>query len=179
MFRSLYTTPVPDSPVRRLAPLALLAFLVTAGGSLSQATAPPRQVADASELQRTILEEAASRSEIMNNLTYLSDVIGPRLTGSAAVQRANAWTAERMKAYGLSGVHLEGYPIPERWERGSAYVRILEPDNGRTLSVASYGWAPGTNGRIQGDIVALTTRTAAELEQLKGQLKGAIVLQGP
>jgi hypothetical protein len=177
MFRSLCTPPDRNRRLRRWAPLTLLMFCLTAAVGLSQATAPA--VADASELQQKILEEAASRSEIMNNLTYLCDVIGPRLTGSAAVQRANAWTAERMKAYGLSDVHLEGYPIPEGWERGSANLRFLEPENGRTLSVASYGWAPGTNGRIEGDVVAITARTATELEKLKGKLKGAIVLQGP
>jgi len=42
----------------------------------------------------------------MQNLQYLSDVIGPRLTGSSAARRANDWTLERFKAYGLEA-HLE------------------------------------------------------------------------
>jgi len=48
-----------------------------------------------------LIDEALNRSEVMQNLQYLSDVIGPRLTGSSAARRANDWTLERFKAYGL------------------------------------------------------------------------------
>ena len=161
----------------RLCMLAALALLATVG--LSQATANPLSAEEAAALDRRIMAEAAKGSEIMANLTYLSDVIGPRLTGSANLQRASAWTAERMKASGLENVHLEGYTIPEGWERGPAYMRILEPENGRSLSVASHGWTPGTRSRIQGDVVVLNAHTVAELETFKGKLKGAIVLHGP
>jgi hypothetical protein len=161
-----------------LTTLVLTAVFV-AGVGLSQVASAPLTAADAAALDRKILAEAANDSQIMANLTYLSDVIGPRLTGSAALQRASTWAAERMKAFGLASVVLEAYPIPEGWERGSAHVRILDPENGRTLSVASFGWTPGTNGRIEGDLVVVTAKTAAELEPFKGKVKGAIVLQGP
>ena len=87
------------------------------------------------------MDEAKNGSEVMATLTYLSDIIGPRLTGSPALKRANEWTAERMRSYGLSNVHLEPYTIVAGWERGTAYARIIEPDNGRTLSLAAAGWA--------------------------------------
>ena len=48
-----------------------------------------------------IVSQAMDHSEVMKNLEYLADVIGPRLTGSAAMRKANDWTAERFKAYGL------------------------------------------------------------------------------
>ena len=73
----------------------------------------------------------------MANLTYLSDMIGPRLTGSESLKRANDWTIEKMKSYGLSNVHLEPWTIPTGWERGTAYAKIVEPNNGRSLIVAS------------------------------------------
>ena len=53
-----------------------------------------------------LIDEAFNRSEVLQNLQYLSDVIGPRLTGSPAARRANDWTLERFKAYGLDA-HLE------------------------------------------------------------------------
>ena len=56
----------------------------------------------------------------MKNLQYLSDVIGPRLTGSENLEQANNWTAEKMKAYGLENVRLEPWEIPVGWERGKA-----------------------------------------------------------
>ena len=58
-----------------------------------------------------IVRQATNHSEVMKNLQYLADVIGPRLTGSAAMRRANNWTAERFKAYGLTAAL-------ERWDFG-------------------------------------------------------------
>src|SRR5262249_37064756 len=105
--------------------------------------------------------------------------IGPRLTGSPAQKRANQWAAERMKAYGLTNVHQEAWSMPEGWQRGHARARIVEPENGRTLDVASMGWHPGTPGPIKGEAVVLKARTMEELAAYKGKLKGAIVLSGP
>jgi len=102
-----------------------------------------------------VIADIKSHSEIMANLTYLSDVIGPRLTSSPALKKANDWTAEKMKAYGLSNVHLESWSLPEGWERGTAQARMIEPDNQRPLLIASNAWAPGTNGKIEGDVVAI------------------------
>jgi hypothetical protein len=133
---------------------------------------------EAALLDQKILAEAKNGSEIMKNLQYLSDVVGPRLTGSANLKRANEWTAEKMRSYGLSNVHLEPWEIPAGWERGSAYARIIEPETGRTLFLASMGWTPGTNGRIQGDVVVLDAKTKDDLAKYKGKLKGAIVLSG-
>jgi hypothetical protein len=163
--------------VGRVTALALPATLLASAFCLASASAAPLSAEGAAALDRKILAEAKA-SEIMANLTYLSDVIGPRLTGSANLLRASNWAAERMKAYGLSAIHLEGYTIPEGWERGSVHLRILEPENGRILSAASYGWTPGTRGKIECNVVVLDAHTAAELAKFKGKLKGAIVLQG-
>jgi hypothetical protein len=130
-------------------------------------------------LDHKVLAEAKNGSEIMTNLSYLSDVIGPRLTGSAALKRANEWTAEKMKSYGLSNVHLEAWSIPMGWERGTATARIVEPNNGRTLVLAASGWSPSTKGKVEGDVVILNARSTKDLTAFKGKLKNAIILQGP
>jgi hypothetical protein len=130
-------------------------------------------------LDKKIIAEAAKGSELISNLTYLSDQIGARLTGSPALQRANEWTAERMKQIGLSNVHLEPWTIPVGWERGTAYARMIEPDNGRSILLASMGWSPGTKGKVVGDVVVVKAKNAQELSEYKGKLKNAIVLQGP
>jgi len=155
---------------RTVAALGLIAFV----SSVTLATQPDK--ADA--LDQQILAAAKKDSQIVSNLTYLSDMIGPRLTGSDALRRANEWGAEKMKAYGLVNVHQEPWLMPEGWQRGTAMGRMLEPDNGRSLSLASYGWHPGTNGKVQGDVVILKAATLDELNAYKGRLKGAIVLDG-
>jgi dipeptidyl aminopeptidase/acylaminoacyl peptidase len=132
--------------------------------------------ADQAALDQRILTEARTHSESLANLTYLCDEIGPRLTGSANLKRANEWAAAKMKDYGLVNVHQETWSLPEGWERGPASARIIEPDTGRTLTVASWGWYPGTNGKVQADVVAMKATNTKELAQYKGKLKGVIVL---
>jgi carboxypeptidase Q len=137
------------------------------------------QPTKADALDQRVIEESKKGSELIANLTYLSDMIGARLTGSAALKRANDWAADKMKAYGLTNVHHESWLMPEGWERGTATGRILEPDNGRILSVASYGWHPGTNGKVQGDVIVVQANKTEDLTPFKGKLRGAIVMEGP
>src|SRR5215468_3971006 len=81
------------------------------------APAPTPPAVDAVALDKKIIAAAKSDSQIMANLTHLSDMIGPRLTGSAALKKANEWAGDKMRGYGLSDVHLEGWTIPAGWER--------------------------------------------------------------
>lgn len=161
--------------VRRLGRLAPLMLLLAAAASwlhAQEATDP------AAALDAKLIAAAQAKSEIMANLSYLSDEIGHRLTGSASLKRANEWAAEKMKSYGLENVHLEAWEIPVAWERGTAYARILEPDNGRTIHLAARGWSPSTKGKVEGEVVIVRARTPEELKAYKGKLKNAIVLQG-
>jgi carboxypeptidase Q len=162
--------------------LALLFTLAAFGmQARAQETAPKLDAAGkkALELDKNLIDAAAKSSELLKNLTYLSDVIGPRLTGSAALKRANDWAAGRMRDYGLTNVHLEAWSMPEGWQRGSAYARVVEPDNGRTITLASMAWYPGTPGKIVGDVVVVNAKNAKELEPYAGKLKGAIVMTRP
>lgn len=164
-----------------LASVALLAVLPqspAAPPAAAPAAAPAASTVDPAAIDKLLLAEAKKDSQIMANLTYLSDVIGSRLTGSPALKKANDWTAEKMKAYGLSNVHLEGWTIPVGWERGTASMRIIEPDNGRSLTVAAMGWSPPTKGKISGEVVIIKATNSAELAKYKGKLKNAVVLQG-
>ena len=175
--------------VQRLAALTILGVTAVAWGQgppvvppfplPTPAIASKASTGEVLTLDRRIIAEAKEGSEIMANLGYLSDMIGPRLTGSAALKRANDWTAEKMRSYGLKNVHLEAYTIPMGWERGSATGRIIEPNNGCRLSLAAQGWTPGTKGKIEGDVVVLSARTSADLAALKGKLKSAIILRSP
>jgi carboxypeptidase Q len=122
-----------------------------------------------------ILSEIREHSELMENLEYLSDEIGPRLTGSPQLKRANDWTAEMFKKYGLTRVHLEAYSIPHAWERGKATARIIAPAE-HPLAIASAAWAPGTRGKVHGPVVYFDAKKPEDYEKFKGKLKGAIVI---
>src|SRR5262245_33249468 len=129
------------------------------------------------ELDQRLLAEAKAGTDLMTNLTYLSDVIGPRLTGSANLRRANEWAANRMKDYGLTNVRLEPWTIPAGLERGTATMQRAQPDNGRTLTIAAAGWSPGTKGKITGPVVIFNARTKEDFAKYKGKLKNAVILQ--
>jgi hypothetical protein len=155
--------------------LTFVFFIIPATPAVETAPKPRIAVAPV-DVDKAILAEVKLNSELMRNLQHLSDVIGPRLTGSKNLERANNWTMEKMKAYGLENVKLEPWEIPIGWERGKATMKIIEPDNGRWLTIASAAWTPGTKGKVTGDVVILKGRTKAELEKYKGKLKGAVVL---
>ena len=136
-------------------------------------------VPEAVARDRKVIAEVKEHSTLMANLQHLSDVIGPRVTGSPRLEKANRWAAEKMKEYGLTDVKLEPWEIPVGWERGTATLKIVEPDNGKTLTVASAAWRPGTAGKLTGPVVLLNVRTKEDLAKYKGKLNNAVILRGP
>jgi carboxypeptidase Q len=122
-----------------------------------------------------ILAEIREHSEAMENLEYISDAIGPRLTGSAQLKQANEWTAEVFRKYGLTNVHLEPWTIAHSWTRGMARGRILKPTE-HPLTIAAAGWSPGTPGVVRGPLVYFDAKKKEEFEKFRGKLKGAIVI---
>src|SRR5579884_3289334 len=161
-----------------LAIVDLTASLRAADNDKAAPTAPAGTSADQATDQK-LIDVAKTNSELMTNLAYISDMIGARLTGSKALQRANEYTAHKMQEYGLVNVHLEPWTIPVGWERGDVTARMVQPDNGVRLSMASMAWTPGTKGKVVGDVVILKANTAKDLEKYKGKLKNAIVLARP
>jgi len=91
----------------------------------------------------------------MQNLEYLSDNIGARLTGSAQLKQANDWTAEQMKKYGLVNVHLEPWSIALPG-RAARQRRELWRRQRHLLTIASAGWSPSTAGVVRGPVIYLT-----------------------
>ena len=155
--------------------LALLLSLAGGIGALRAQQPAASQKDPNAEADQKILAEVQDHNQIMANLEYLSDMIGQRLTGSSNLKKANDWTRQRFADYGLANVHLEPWTIAHGWTRGSARGRIISPAE-HPLSLASYGWAPGTNGVVRGPVVYVDARNKEELEAYKGKLKGAIVI---
>src|SRR5467141_13323 len=98
-------TPFSASRLPRVA--AWFAVLITGAFAWAQQPVPSpaplaaKPLVPAEALDQKIIAGARSGSEVMTNLRYLSDMIGPRLTGSPALKRASDWTADKMRAYGL------------------------------------------------------------------------------
>jgi len=125
-----------------------------------------------------LIAQATDSSQVMETLQHLTDVIGPRLSGSAAMRRANDWVAERLKSYGLTA-RLEGYQFGATWERGPAAFRITAPFT-RAVTGHSWAWTAGTGGKtLAGPVVLADLSTPESLAVYRPRLKGAWVLSRP
>lgn len=146
----------------------LIAKAWTARASADDSTAT-------ASIDTQLITEINDHSELMANLQYLSDRIGPRLTGSPLLKQANDWTADMFRKYGLTNVHLEGYTIAHAWIRGTAKGRIIAPTE-HPLTLASAAWAPSTKGVIRGPVVYFDAKKPEEFAKFHGKLKGAIII---
>jgi hypothetical protein len=120
-----------------------------------------------------------ARSSIRSgkSFDYASELaaMGPRLTGSAAYQRAAEWCVDRFRAMGITRTALEPFTIDRGWERVSARARIVEPES-RELHVESLGWTPSTpDGGVNAEIVALESYSL-NVTSVKRSLQGRIAL---
>ena len=157
--------------VCRAAALALLGALAVRPGAAQNPTV------DTSGVGR-LIDEALNRSQVMRNLQYLADVIGPRLTGSPAARAANDWTMRKFQEYGLAA-QLEQWNFGGRWERGALSVRMTAP-HVHDVIAASWAWAPGSNGRtIRGPVVRIDGSTPDSLAAHLRQARGAFVMLRP
>ena len=125
-----------------------------------------------------LIDQAMHRSEVMKNLQHLSDVIGPRLSGSAAMRRANEWTTSQFKAYGVT-TKLEAYEFGVTWERGTASLRLTAPFQ-RAITAHSWAWTEGTGGKtLSGPVVLTDIPVPESLAVYRNKVKGAWVLPRP
>src|SRR5437868_3603623 len=77
-----------------------------------------------------IKEEGLNHSEVMKTLSYLSDVIGPRLTGSPNLKRANEWTKDQLTSWGLTNGHVEAWgPFGRGWTLKRFSAQVIEPQD--------------------------------------------------
>lgn len=131
------------------------------------------------EMDTKILAQVkADESELKANLQFLTDRIGPRLTGSPQLDKASHWTMERFNEMGLSNARLEPWTIANSWTRGAASGRIVSPAV-HMLTLETAGWSVSTKGTVRGPVASIVAEKLEELERYRGKLKGAIVIVGP
>ena len=167
---------------RYTAVVLLLLFVLSPAAVLAQqpaATAQPATATPADDPISKIKDEGMNRSQVMETLSYLTDVIGPRLTASPGMKRANDWTRDQLTKWGLQNAHLESWgPFGRGWTLKRFSAEVVQPI-GIPLIAYPKAWSPGTNGEIVGDVVYVDAKSEAELQSFKGKLKGAIVLTAP
>jgi hypothetical protein len=137
-----------------------------------------------------IRNEGFEHSHIMEYASALADDIGPRLTGSPNMAKANAWTRDQLTAMGCANAHLEDWgEFGMGWQQLNTWVRMSSPDTAVFIAQAA-PWSPptmvdGKPGPVSGAAVQITVDFGknappldTQLSEYKGKLRGKIVLLG-
>ncbi|MCY7375407.1 MAG: M20/M25/M40 family metallo-hydrolase [Pyrinomonadaceae bacterium] len=123
-----------------------------------------------------IKEEGSKNSQVMQTLSYLTDVIGARLTGSPQLKRANEWTRDTMAKWGMQNAKLEAWgPFGRGWTLKEFDAEIVAP---YSIPLIAYpkAWSPSTKGAVTAEVVYFDAKTDADFDKYKGKLKDKIVL---
>lgn len=155
------------SPTRHLIPSLLLCFF-SAAPNLAQ---EPIHW----EVVNQIRDEGFHRSQVMDTVQHLTDVIGPRLTGSPAAKQAQEWTRDRLTEWGLENAQLDAFEFGEGWSMEHVAVHMVSPRHA-TLTAFPKAWTPATDGPARGPLKLITLEDEDDLEEHKGKLDGAILL---
>ena len=131
------------------------------------------------DMYARIREEGFRHSHVMEYASALFDDIGPRLTGSAAMARANEWTRAQLTAMGCSNAHLESWgEFGMGWTQVGSSLFLDKPSQGVIVAQAT-PWSPATNGVITAEVLAVAgIDKESDLDAWKGKLKGKILLYG-
>jgi carboxypeptidase Q len=125
-----------------------------------------------------IREEGLQRSHVMDYAGGLIDGIGPRLTGSPNMAKANGWTRDQLAKMGCVNAHLEDWgEFGMGWQQLNTWVRMTEPDTAVFVAQAT-PWSPSTNGPVTAQAVSVVVDDTSDMAKYKGKLSGKIVLLG-
>ncbi len=138
---------------------------------------PATENLDLTMYQR-IRDEGLSHSHVMEYASGLADGIGPRLTGSPNLKKANEWTRDQFTAMGCTNAHLEDWgEFGMGWRQLNTWVRMSAPDTAVFIAQA-LPWSPSSKGAISGGAIWMDPKDEKDLDKFKGKLAGKIVFFG-
>ncbi len=123
-----------------------------------------------------IREEGLHRSQLANTLSFMTDVLGARLTNSRDMERAQRWAIDEMRRIGLVNTIREPFmDYGVSWDNEYVSLHMLEPDY---QPIVGYPIAhtPGTNGKQELQVVIADVQTKQDLQRYRGRLRGKAVL---
>ena len=151
----------------------------TNGYDYSHPVAQPATESLDLETYARIREEGFNHSHVMEYASALFDGIGPRLTGSPNLAKANAWTRDQLSAMGCSNAHLESWgTFGVGWRQIGTSVYMATPDTAVFIAQAT-PWSPPTQGSVTAEVVAVPRlKEEKDFDAWKGKLAGKILLYG-
>ncbi len=122
-----------------------------------------------------IRDEGLNRSQVMDDVSWLSDVYGPRLTGSPAIQQASEWAMKKFGEWGLANIHQERWKFGKGWSLVKFSAMLVEPQ-AQPLIGFPHEWSSGTKGEVTADVVRVSITSEADFARYRGTLAGKILL---
>ena len=180
MIRHLPVVTTRTPPLRAI---ALRSLSIVVFGAFAAPIAQPlaaQERVDVATIERIKAEEM-NHSQIMDLMSWLSDVYGPRLTWSPNLSRAGDWAMGQMKSWGLTNVHEERWDNPPGlgWENERFSLMATAPMP-FIVEAVPQAWSPSTNGTATGPAVLVEAGCSDELRaQYAGKLKNSFVLTTP
>lgn len=154
--------------IRRQCAKSLLVLCVASAGFTPA-------VAQETNAQRLLVNEVERGQTLLRNLEEMCDGIGPRLTGSIELRRAQQWAMAKLSAYGAIDVHEEAYDMGKPWVRGQSSARLLNA-NQQAINMVQRAWTTSSTGKVRGDVEILKAQSLDELRAAIPRIKGKIVL---
>jgi carboxypeptidase Q len=152
-------------------------ILVTALGLAATPIAQTNERIDDAVIAR-LKVEGFQHSQVMTTLSWLSDVHGPRLTGSPALRRAGEWARDEMARWGLKNTALESYgPVGRGWTVERFDIAMTAPQWTRIIGYPR-AFSPSIPAPIAGTPILVEVKSKDDFEKYRGKLKGAIVMNG-
>jgi carboxypeptidase Q len=152
--------------------LLTTSFLLPGVAARAQA---PQEKADLDAVKK-IKEEGLKNSKVMEFISYMTDVYGPRLTASPQLKASQEWAKKTFTEIGLQNSHLEPWgPFGRGWSLEGFSASMIKPTYAPLIAYPK-AWSGSTKGTVRGDVVYMDVKTDADLDKYKGKLKGAIVL---
>ncbi len=130
---------------------------------------------DMDKINEVIRTHGLQKSKVMETAEWLTDVYGPRLTGSPMLDKATEWAVQTLEDWGMENVQLHEWgPFGRGWELNHFEMHMTEPSYSPIMAYPK-AWSPSTEGEVSGEVIYLNAGSKEELKQYKGKLKGKIV----
>jgi carboxypeptidase Q len=146
-------------------------------GLLAAAPALPQERLDEQAIAR-LKVEGFQHSQVMETLSYLTDVYGPRLTGSPGLKAASDWTVGKLRTWGLDDPRLESWGTFGRgWSLQRFSLEMTSPSYSRLIAYP-HAWSPSIAGTLTGSPILVEIAGKDDFQKYRGKLRGQIVLRG-
>jgi hypothetical protein len=126
-------------------------------------------------INQLIRKHGLEESQVMEIASWITDVYGPRLTGSPMLDKATEWAVNTLKGWKLDQVHLEEWgPFGRGWQLNHFEMHCTAPSYS-TIIAYPKAWSPSTNGPVTGEVVYLNAASKKELREYEGKLAGKFI----